>query len=80
MGMKTAISIPDALFAEADALARKLGTSRSELYSRAVRDYVAQYASETVTDALDRVIAEVGAQDVGYVNAAARRTLERVEW
>jgi metal-responsive CopG/Arc/MetJ family transcriptional regulator len=80
MGMKTAISIPDALFAEADALARKLGTSRSELYSRAVRDYVAQYASEAITGALDRVIAEVGVQDVGYVNAAARRTLERVEW
>lgn len=80
MGMKTAISIPDGLFAEADELARKLGTSRSELYSRAVRDYVAQYASETVTETLDRVIAEVGAQDIGYVSAAMRRTLERIEW
>jgi hypothetical protein len=31
--MKTAISIPDAIFAEAERLARRLEKSRSELYS-----------------------------------------------
>lgn len=80
MGMKTAISIPDDLFDEADALARRLKTSRSELYSRAVRAYVADHETETITESLDRVIADVGIQETAYVDAAARTTLERVEW
>ena len=51
--MKTAISIPDDVFAEADALARSTGRSRSELYSLAVREYVARHSSDAVTAALD---------------------------
>lgn len=33
--MKTAISLPDSVFEEAEALAQKLGLSRSELYTNA---------------------------------------------
>jgi metal-responsive CopG/Arc/MetJ family transcriptional regulator len=36
--MKTAISIPDDVFAAAERLARRLKKSRSELYSRALRE------------------------------------------
>ena len=38
--MKTAISIPDALFEEAERLAKTRGWSRSELYANAVTAYV----------------------------------------
>jgi len=38
--MKTAISIPDAIFAEAERLAKIRGWSRSELYANAVSAYV----------------------------------------
>jgi hypothetical protein len=38
--MKTAISIPDSLFEEADRLAKSRGWSRSELYANAVTAYV----------------------------------------
>ncbi|MEK6716162.1 MAG: ribbon-helix-helix protein, CopG family, partial [candidate division NC10 bacterium] len=34
--MKTAISIPDPLFRECEKLARDLGISRSQLFSRAL--------------------------------------------
>ncbi|MEK7329802.1 MAG: ribbon-helix-helix protein, CopG family, partial [Candidatus Eisenbacteria bacterium] len=33
--MKTAISLPDSLFRSGDALAKRLGVSRSELFARA---------------------------------------------
>lgn len=36
--MKTAISIPDKVFRSADALARRLGISRSELYTTAITE------------------------------------------
>jgi predicted transcriptional regulator len=77
--MKTAISIPDDVFRDADALARKLKKSRSEIYSRAVREYVARYSTDGVTEALDRLCAEGAAAD-GFSTAAARRTLRRSEW
>ena len=39
--MRTAVSIPDATFEEADELAARLGLSRSELYARALERYPA---------------------------------------
>jgi hypothetical protein len=42
-GMKTAISIPDDVFADAERLARRLKKSRSELYSRAIREYIGEH-------------------------------------
>lgn len=53
--MKTAISLPDELFAEADSLARRLGMSRSRLCATALEDYIARYRSKRVTERLDAV-------------------------
>ncbi len=80
MGMKTAISIPDDLFEQADRLARALKTSRSELYSRAVREYVARHSADAVTEALDALYAEERSEADDFGRAAAGRTLERSEW
>ena len=78
--MKTAISIPDEVFVEADRLALKLKQSRSQLYSRAVREYVARHSGDDVTAALDALYAhEAPANDV-FGTAAAKRALERSEW
>ena len=55
--MKTAISIPDDLFASADRLAKRLKMSRSELYTRAVRQYVAECRHAGVKKKLDEVYA-----------------------
>jgi predicted transcriptional regulator len=78
--MKTAISIPDDLFADADELAHKLNQSRSQLYSRAVREYVARHSADDVTAALDAVYAREDAAFGEFSQAAAKRALERTEW
>jgi len=41
--MKTAISLPDSVFEEAEALAHQLGLSRSELYTKALQTYLKKY-------------------------------------
>jgi hypothetical protein len=80
-GMKTAVSIPDELFRAADRLAKQTKKSRSQLYSDAVREYVAHHAAEEVTEAMDRVCADLGGDlPEKFVSSAARRVLERVEW
>lgn len=79
--MKTAISIPDDLFDEAERLAAESKQSRSQLYSRAVREYVARHSTDRVTAALNAV--HSGDEDMGefnFLRAAAKRAFERSEW
>lgn len=78
--MKTAVSIPDEIFEKAERLAERERRSRSEVYSAALREYVARHAPDEVTDAMNRVCDEVGGETDAFVAAAARRVLERVEW
>lgn len=78
--MKTAISIPDDVFAEADELARRLKQSRSQLYSRAVREYVARHSADDVTAALDALYAHEDSALDEFGKAVAKRTLERSGW
>ena len=78
--MKTAVSIPDDIFQKAERLARRMKKSRSELFSKALADYVARHAPDHVTEAMNQVCAEVGVETDAFTSAASRRILERVEW
>jgi len=78
--MKTAISIPDEVFKGAERLARRTKKSRSQLFSEALQEYVARHAPDEVTEAMNRVCAEVGISKDRFVSAAGRRVLERSEW
>ena len=73
--MKTAVSIPDEIFAGAERLARRTKKSRSQLYSEALRDYVARHSSEDVTEAINRVCAKVEPGTDKFVSSAAARIL-----
>ena len=78
--MKTAVSIPDDVFRGAERLARRFKKTRSRVFSDALREYVARHSEEEVTEAMNRVCAEVGSQKDAFVSTAARRALERSEW
>ncbi len=56
--MKTAISIPDKIFNSAEALAQRLKVSRSELYTKAVEDYLKRNKNQGVTEILNDVYRE----------------------
>lgn len=60
--MKTAISIPDEIFEAAEELATDLGLKRSELYARAVAEYVGRCRDDEVTAKLNAVYATTEAQ------------------
>jgi len=53
--MKTAISLPDKLFESTDALARRLGLSRSQLVATALAEFLAKHRGRDVTRRLDAV-------------------------
>jgi Arc/MetJ-type ribon-helix-helix transcriptional regulator len=79
-GMKTAVSIPDDVFEKVERLARRGKRSRSEVFSAALREYVARHSPDEVTEAINRVCDEVGDQADAFVSAATRRILEKTEW
>ncbi|MCP4604216.1 MAG: ChpI protein [Proteobacteria bacterium] len=56
--MKTAISIPDPIFKAAERFARRLGMSRSALYSQAVERYLREHRHYGVTEKLNEVYGE----------------------
>lgn len=78
--MKTAVSIPDQVFEQAERLARRTGKSRSHVFSRALREYVARHSPDDVTEAMDRVCAQVDQEGDPFVARAARQTLGHSEW
>ncbi|ETX07764.1 MAG: hypothetical protein ETSY2_09360 [Candidatus Entotheonella gemina] len=79
-GMKTAISIPDTVYEHAEQLARRLGKSRSQLYSEAVAEYLARHDPEAMTEAMNRVCDDVKTHPDAAWSAVACRVLERSEW
>ena len=78
--MKTAVSIPDDVFKGAERLARRTRKSRSQLFSDALREYVARHAADELTEAMDAVCTDVQPAKDHFVSRAAARVLEKVEW
>lgn len=78
--MKTAVSIPDPVFDEAEALAKRLGISRSKLYARALGTFVANHAPDQLTSAMNAAMDAVGGAPDAFVTAGARRVFKRSEW
>ena len=79
-GMKTEVSIPDEIFEKVERLAERERRSRSEVYSAALREYLARHAPDEITDAMNQVCDQVGTAPDDFRAVAARRILEHVEW
>ncbi|MGG5753536.1 CopG family ribbon-helix-helix protein [Zafaria sp. Z1313] len=75
--MKTAISIPDSTFEQAEAAAQAMGVSRSEFYRRAAELLIRASSSESVTARVDATLARAGGGggDADFAVAAGQRIL-----
>ncbi len=78
--MKTAISLPDELFDEADAVADRIGVSRSQLYATALAEYLAKFRDADVTAQLDVVYGSDLSSSDAAVRSAAVKAARASEW
>jgi len=80
--MKTAISIPDEIFKEAERTAKNLGVSRSELYAKAVLDFVERYRRESLIEKLNEVYskAEALSELDPHLSVLQTQSLNREDW
>jgi len=53
--MKTAISLPDALFTDAEKIAQSMGIPRSQLFAKALEEFIVHHKKETITERLNTV-------------------------
>ncbi len=79
-GMKTAISLPDLIFREAERLARRFKKSRSQLYVDALTEYLERHAPDSVTESMNRVIEKLSDGDTQFSKTASARILRAEKW
>ena len=78
--MRTAVSIPDEVYEEAERLARESRRSRSEIYSTALAEYLARHTPDRVTEAMNSALTTMDLKRDEFTAAAARRVSENTEW
>jgi len=62
--MKTAVNISDSVFREAERYARRVGTSRSRLYSDALAEYLRRHAPDPVTEQWNAMLESLSESDL----------------
>ena len=78
--MKSAISLPDELFTSADALARRMGLSRSGLVAAALAEFIAKHRASKISERLDAVYASDDSGLDAATRRAQRAVLDRTGW
>lgn len=80
--MKTAVSIPDDIFAAAEELVSRLQLSRSNLSAQALAEFVARHDADQVTALMNQAVLEVraGEPDAAFSQKAAKQVIRRIEW
>lgn len=78
--MKTAISLPDQIFEEAEALAQQLGMSRSELYTEALKAYLRRYNRERILSKLNAVYSKEPSELDSVMAKMQFISLPREDW
>ncbi|HJQ08203.1 MAG TPA: hypothetical protein VJ836_01835 [Candidatus Saccharimonadales bacterium] len=78
--MKTAISIPDNTFQSAEKLAKRLGKSRSQLYTQALNSYLEQNGEKGVQELLDKVYATEESQLPPSMRRLQSKVVSKEQW
>jgi len=78
--MKTAVSLPDDLFRLADAAARRLRVSRSQLYAAAIAAYLQQKDENAITERLNDVYSRTPAKADSGLLRAQFASLDKEAW
>jgi metal-responsive CopG/Arc/MetJ family transcriptional regulator len=78
--MKTAISLPDLVFHEAESVAKQLGLSRSELYAKALAEYIQKYNDEKITARFNEIYATENSALDPVIAKMQSLSLPREDW
>jgi hypothetical protein len=81
--MKTAISLPDKLFKEAEREAKRRGVTRSKLVQTALEALLQAERDQVITDAINKSIEKHGDPSEGlepWLKIGLKTAFENTEW
>jgi metal-responsive CopG/Arc/MetJ family transcriptional regulator len=78
--MKTAVSVPDELFRQGEAEAKKLRMSRSKLYATALAEFLDRKRSKSITERLNEVYSKHDSKLDPALERMAIETLRKERW
>jgi metal-responsive CopG/Arc/MetJ family transcriptional regulator len=78
--VKTAISLPEDVYRMAEAAARKLKISRSQLYATAIAEFLERRQTSKITERLNRIYAKERSELDPALQSAQLRSLEKDDW
>jgi len=76
--MKTAISLPDQLYEEAERTAQSLGIPRSQLFAKALEEFISFHKRENITERLNRVYSHVNQEENSEISNIGLESLRNL--
>jgi len=78
--MKTAISLPDDLFLQADRVAEQLNLNRSQLYQRALTEFLSRNDPASITARLNEIYSQESSEIDPMIMQMQILSLPEDEW
>jgi metal-responsive CopG/Arc/MetJ family transcriptional regulator len=76
--MKTAVSLPDRLYEEAEKTAQAMGIPRSQLFAKALKEFLERHRRENITERLNRVYSETTSDEFGDISNGGLESLREL--
>jgi metal-responsive CopG/Arc/MetJ family transcriptional regulator len=76
--MKTAISLPDSLYTEAERTAKRLGIPRSQLYAKALEEFIQRHDRQMVSERLNKTYAQSHGDEFDAISRAGLESMRKL--
>ena len=67
--MKTAISLPDTLYDDAEKTAKSMGIPRSQLFAKALEEFIYHHRKESITEKYNEIYSKINSKDISSIES-----------
>jgi len=67
--MKTAISLPDTLYDDAEKTAKSMGIPRSQLFAKALEEFIYHHRKESITEKYNEIYSKINSKDISNIES-----------
>jgi len=67
--MKTAISLPDTLYEDAEKTAKSMGIPRSQLFAKALEEFINHHKIESITEKYNEIYSQIDSKDLSQIES-----------
>ena len=67
--MKTAISLPDTLYEDAEKTAKSMGIPRSQLFAKALEEFINHHKRESITEKYNEIYSQINSKEISKIES-----------